>query len=196
VLTRIFNPFFTTKEKGKGTGLGLAIVHNVISKAGGIIEVDTVVGQGTTFHVFLPAVLDEHPVAAKMPGARMARGSGNVMIVDDLELVCDFATRFLQAAGYDVFCAMSVDEALKILDRRQGKMDLILTDYSMPGKTGLQLIDIVKQQYPAIKLILATGYLEDKERSLIEKTYQIGILNKPYNISEASDLISRTIQQA
>ncbi|MEW6158457.1 MAG: PAS domain S-box protein, partial [Verrucomicrobiota bacterium] len=114
VMPRIFDPFYTTKEKGKGTGLGLSIVHSVITRAGGFIEVDSTPGEGTAFHVYLPLVqsgMTNQPVVTR---GRLVKGTGRVLVVDDVDLVLDFTRNFLKAAGYEVFVAKNADEALEL----------------------------------------------------------------------------------
>ncbi len=191
VLSRIFDPFFTTKAKGKGTGLGLAIAHSVVSKAGGFLEVESVVGQGTTFHIFLPAVQED---VTDFPGkspAKLQSGSGRILVVDDLDLVHDFTRDFLTAAGYDVSVASSADEAIHLLEQRP--VDLLLTDYNMPEKNGWQLIQEASGRWPKMKVILASGYLDENERTQVEKHHDIRILYKPYHISEATALIAELL---
>ena len=109
VLPRIFNPFFTTKEKGRGTGLGLSIVHGVVAKAGGFIEVESKAGAGTTFHLYLP--IDQGPVTKSNTEflQQIKNGSGRLLVVDNLDLVLEFAVNFLEQAGYEVLAAHSAE---------------------------------------------------------------------------------------
>jgi two-component system cell cycle sensor histidine kinase/response regulator CckA len=193
VLPRIFNPFFTTKEKGKGTGLGLSIVHSVVSKAGGFIEVESTVGVGTTFHVYLP--IDTGPLTKTDTEFRkqLVKGTGRLLVVDDLDLVLEFAANFLKQAGYQVFTANSAEAALKVLAQQKLPFDLVFTDYSMPGKTGWQLIQDIAARWPLTKCLLASGYLDDSERGEIAKNPAVRLLNKPYSIAQATTVIAEML---
>lgn len=190
ILPRIFDPFFTTKGHGKGTGLGLAIVQSVISKAGGFLEVDSIVGKGTTFYIYLP--LDQGPVSTALPTPRsnLNQGTGRILVVDDLDMVLEFTGSFLHKAGYEILTANSAEEAIQVLAGQAKPVDLMFTDFNMPGKNGWQLIQEVAPLYPSMRIILSSGYLDDAERFQIESKFRVRILNKPYNISEATDLIA------
>ena len=195
IMTRIFDPFFTTKETGKGTGLGLSIVHTVVSQSGGCLEVHSEPGKGTTFEIYLPMVDSALTDDAK-PVSRPAltKGTGRILVVDDLDLVRDFTESFLKSAGYDVFVAAEAEEALAILVKEEGKIDLMFTDFNMPGMDGLELIEEVSKRWPTIKFILASGYLDDLERERIVKECRAKILKKPYNVREATALILNVIR--
>ena len=195
ILPRIFSPFFTTKDKGKGTGLGLSIVHDVVSKAGGFIEVESTVGSGTTFQIYLP--IDTGPLTKTDTEVRrqLTRGTGRLLVVDDLDLVLEFATNFLKQAGYQVFTANSAEAAAKILSQQKLPFDLVFTDYSMPGKNGWQLIQEVSARWPLTKCLLASGYLDDTERAEIARNPAVRILNKPYGIAEATSVISEMLMR-
>jgi two-component system cell cycle sensor histidine kinase/response regulator CckA len=194
LLSRIFNPFFTTKDKGKGTGLGLSIVHNVVSKAGGFIEVESIVGAGTTFHIYLP--VDRGAITKPDTEMRhkLRPGTGRLLVVDDLDLVLDFATNFLKQAGYEVLRASNADAALKLLAEQHVPVDFIFTDYAMPGKTGWQLIQEATSRWPTVPCLLASGYLDDSERAQIAQNPLVRILNKPYGIAEATNVIAEMLQ--
>lgn len=194
VVDRIFDPFFTTKAKGKGTGLGMSIVHGVVRHAQGFIELETEVGKGTAFHVYLPEKpATGAPTASQPARKKLKRGSGRVLVVDDLDLVRDFARTFLEASGYTVQVAASGEEALEILGKEEKPMDLVLTDFNMTGITGQQLIREICVRWPTTKCILASGYLEAEERSLVEEHLGARILNKPFNIREAAEMIAQLL---
>jgi two-component system cell cycle sensor histidine kinase/response regulator CckA len=131
---------------------------------------------------------------AKVEGPSLTKGTGRILVVDDLDLVRDFTKNFLCSAGYEVFVAAEGDEALTILEREKGAIDLMFTDFNMPGKTGLELIEEVSGRYPSIKFILASGYLDDDERERIVNETGAKILKKPYNVREATALILNVIR--
>lgn len=193
VLLRIFEPFFTTKGPGKGTGLGLAIVHNIINQSGGFLDVESEVGKGTTFSIFLP-VVDSGPVApTQKKVSKSLKGTGTILVVDDLELVIDFASTFLTAVGYDVLTARSPKEALEVIAATGKKIDLLLTDFNMGEQTGEELMREVVRISPSTKLVLASGYLEAPEQERLKAEFDVEILAKPYNIRDAAELISRLL---
>jgi CheY-like chemotaxis protein len=193
VLQRIFEPFFTTKGPGKGTGLGLAIVHNIVSQAGGFLDVQSEVGKGTTFSIYLP-VVDSGPVApTQKKVSKSLKGTGTILVVDDLELVVDFAATFLTAVGYEVLTARSPKEALEVIAATGKKIDLLLTDYNMGEQTGEELMREVVKISPSTKLVLASGYLEAPEQERLKAEFDVEILGKPYNIRDAAELIGRLL---
>jgi two-component system cell cycle sensor histidine kinase/response regulator CckA len=199
VLPRIFEAFFTTKESGKGTGLGLSIVNRVVCQAGGFIEIESAVDQGTTFHIFLPAADGALAVPKKPVERRSTKGTGRILAVDDLDLVRDFAQAFLRMAGFDVMVASSAAEALQILEANQTAgtpFDLLFTDFNMPGANGLELIEETARRWPHMKFILASGYLQDAERDRIERFFHVRILQKPFDPQEASDLVLQILAGA
>ena len=193
IIARIFDPFFTTKANGKGTGLGLAIVQGVVAKAGGFLELESEVGRGTSFHIFLPLDLGPVTAAAAAPRSNLNQGTGRILVVDDLDMVLEFTGSFLQKAGYEVLVANSADDAIEILAQETKPVNLMFTDFNMPGKNGWQLIQEVAPLYPHMRIILSSGYLDDAERLQIESKHRVRILNKPYNISEATDLIAEML---
>jgi len=191
VLPRIFDPFFTTKEVGKGTGLGLSIVHSVVTRSMGFIEVESIVGQGTTIHVFLPLV-DKATPQLRAQARRVARRcSGRILVVDDMDLVRDFSKAFLSAAGFEVSVASDGLEAMALLENggKGPQVDLVLTDYNMPCMTGVELVEDAGGRWPQLRFILTSGYLEEEEKSKLDGFPHVRCLSKPYGTREAMDLI-------
>lgn len=195
VIDRIFEPFFTTKAKGKGTGLGLPIVLRVLKEAGGFVEVDSLQDQGTSFHLYFPVVREA--VTTPCPGnePRLARGTGRVLVVDDLDLLRDFTRSFLQAAGLTVLVAGSGPEALQVLENSPEPVDLLFTDYSMPGMNGLELIEKVASRWPRMHLVLALGYLDESTLARLEN-FRVSVLCKPYDTRQGSELIIRLLSES
>jgi PAS domain S-box-containing protein len=158
----IFEPFFTTKERGKGTGLGLSTVYGIVQQSGGAIRVDSVVGKGTTFHVYLPQVSAElvQPVAAVAP--KTQQGSETILIAEDQQLVRELAVDTLRGLGYRVLAASNGDEALRIASEHTGAIHLLLTDIVMPGGIdGWMLAERVSAVRPGLKVIYTSGYTDD-----------------------------------
>ena len=123
----------------------------------------------------------------------MSNTSARVLVVDDLDLVLDFARSFLETAGYEVLVANSAEEALGILEKEQTPVNLLFTDYNMPGMSGRQLIHQAAARWPEMKFVLTSGFLEDDDRRQIEKEYGARILDKPFHISEATELIGELL---
>jgi CheY-like chemotaxis protein len=155
----IFDPFFTTKELGRGTGLGLATVAAIVSQAGGHVLVDTLVGSGSTFSVYLPRVTRPRPVASPEP-TRAAGGTETVLLVEDDHRVRAVALRVLVRSGYVVLEAGSGEEALtRVADA--GRIDLLLTDVVMPGMRGTRLATELRALRPTLKVLFMSGYADD-----------------------------------
>lgn len=165
---RIFEPFFTTKPPGQGTGLGLATAYGIIKQAKGWIEVDTAVGEGTTFRVYLPRLQPE-PDTKEEPtlGVDKEYRTETVLLVEDQEDVRRFATEVLSQYGYRVLTADCGTEALKLAEGHPGKIDLLLTDVVLPGMNGLELAEQLRLVRPGIPVLFTSGY-----------TGEVGVLNR------------------
>lgn len=158
---RIFEPFFTTKPQGKGTGLGLSTVHGIVRQSGGIIVVYSEQGHGTVFKIYFPQTCrgsagQDRPRA----GANCPAASGTVLVVDDDIQIRTLCRRALAMDGLLIFEASSAEEALAILQRRQGRIDLLLTDMVLPGMTGLELAERLKGTFPGLQTIYMSGYTD------------------------------------
>lgn len=193
VLTRIFDPFFTTKERGKGTGLGLSICQSIVTKVGGFIEVDSKLGVGTTFHIYLPLADKDLTGNTGQRAPSLNKGHGKILVVDDLDLVLEFTSSFLEKAGYEVVTANGPRAALQKIEESSAPFDLMFTDFNMPDMSGWQLIQHVAVDFPDLKSILASGYLDEEERVQIEQAPNVRILNKPYGINEATGLVAEML---
>ncbi len=193
VLPRIFQPFFTTKAKGKGTGLGLPIVQRVAQESGGFLGVDSTLGKGTTFHLYLPLAREELTPVNKPSQAELAHGVGRVLVVDDVDLLREFTKAFLETTGLTVLLAGSGVEAVKVLESEAEPVDLVLTDYNMPGMNGVELIEQVATRWPKIKFVLASGYLDSITRQRIVAT-GASILSKPYDLNDAAELVMQKLK--
>ena len=169
LIDRIFDPFFTTKELGKGTGMGLSIVHGIAKSCEGFVTVDSVLGRGTTFHVFLPAAAEEQPFPVSTEDS-LPRGSEHILFIDDEEMLTTLAKAMLERLGYLVTARTSSLEALTAFQNQPDRFDLAITDLTMPGMTGLDLSRRLLQIRPDLPIILCTGFSalvsEEKARSM------------------------------
>lgn len=195
IMRKIFEPFFTTKEKGKGTGLGLSIVNSIVLQSSGFIEVSSEVGKGTTFDIYFPLATGEVRVDKEKTEHQVLKGSGRILVVDDLDLVLEVAQRFLSLLGYEVQLAHSFDEAINILETSEKPFDLLFTDYNMGGKNGIDLICEAREKWKNMKFILTSGYIGENERQMVESIPFVRILNKPYNVKEAAVLIAEMLSK-
>ncbi len=157
VIRRIFEPFFTTKPTGKGTGLGLATVHGIVTAAGGSLSVDSQPGAGTTMRAFFPAADEVAPPPVAPPTAALTRGTGEtILIVENEPAVLEVTARMLRRNGYHVHAASSGAHALALAS--QYEFDLLLTDQVMPGVSGSELAQRIRQVRPEAAVLFMSGY--------------------------------------
>ena len=184
VREHLFEPFFTTKEQGRGTGLGLSTVYGIIKQSGGDIWVDTQVGQGTTFHIYLPRFGKEAvpPTAqvADIPGLT-AQGSETILLVEDEAIIRELTVQILESDGYQVLDAMDGTEALGIAGEHGAPIHLLLTDVLMPGMNGRELADKLRLHHPDMRVLFMSGY-DDRQldREEVEGT-DTDFLPKPFS---------------
>jgi len=160
-LSKIFEPFFTTKESGKGTGLGLAMVYGTVKQAGGYIRVDSELGRGTTFNIYLPR-FDERagPAAVEEPSVA-AKGWETVLLVEDEPPLRAIVREVLAQHGYRVIEAGDASEAIEIAGRDPEPIHLLLTDVVMPGMNGRVLAQTLLAGRPGLRVLYMSGYTDD-----------------------------------
>jgi two-component system, cell cycle sensor histidine kinase and response regulator CckA len=179
--SRLFEPFFSTKSRGRGTGLGLSTVYGVISQSGGHIEVDSTPGRGTVFKIYLPQV--EKPAVAQKSGvstAKLQQGSETVLLVEDEDEVRAAVCESLQMRGYTVLKARHGKEAVMICRRHDGPIHLLLTDVIMPQMTGPELTQRVSPLRPQMKVLYVSGYTSDALNQRIMMEPGTAFLQKPF----------------
>ena len=160
-LTHIFEPFFTTKERGKGTGLGLATVYGIVKQSNGYIWVDSTLGKGSSFQLYLPRHEGQVQVEEqKRDSGEKLRGSESILLVEDAEPLRKLAQTFLEAGGFRVLSAGSGEEALEVAARYAGALDLLLTDVVMPGMNGRILAEQLLPRQPGMKVLYMSGYTD------------------------------------
>lgn len=187
-LERIFDPFFTTKEMGRGAGLGLAAVYGIVRNHGGFIRVLSREGQGTSFHIFLPAS-DKEVNRKKRRHSPLERGSETVLLVDDEGTITDIGEEMLQTLGYKAIIAHNGREAVDLYREHMDRVDLVILDMIMPEMSGGETYDILKQIDPDIKVLLSSGYSIDGEASEILERGCTGFIQKPFTVNDLSQKI-------
>ena len=191
-LKRAPEPFFTTKGVGKGTGLGLSMVYGLAAQSGGLARISSRVGDGTTVELWLP-VTEPAPTAAAQSPAETApprSDSYSILLVDDDPLVLETTGGMLDHLGHSVMLARSGAEALDVM--RESAVDLLITDYAMPGMTGVELIRQIRAMRPLLPVILATGFAELVKAA--EPT--LPRLDKPYRLEALRTLLQQTMDAA
>ena len=161
VLAQVFQPFFTTKGPTQGTGLGLATVHGIVRQGGGCILVDSAIGHGTTFTIYLPMVTAPIEAApAVEPVSTGSRASGTILFVEDDPSIRMLGARILAKRGYSLLTARDAEDAMALSRQHSGAIDLLLTDMVMPGLNGRALADLMRRERPAVKVLFTSGYGE------------------------------------
>jgi two-component system cell cycle sensor histidine kinase/response regulator CckA len=197
IIQRIFEPFFSTKEVGSGTGLGLATVYGVVRQTGGFINVESEVGKGSVFSVFLPTMAEKEALQ-ELRAAEEARdekttadltGAGTILLVEDEDAVRVFSARAMRNKGYNVIEARSGEEALAILNRDGGQIDLTITDVVMPQMDGPTLYKNLRERWPDMKVIFVSGYTEDRLREQFTSGEVIHFLGKPFSLKQLASKV-------
>jgi PAS domain S-box-containing protein len=196
-LSRIFEPFFTTKQAGQGAGLGLSVVHGIVRSHGGVIVVDSEPGKGTTFQVYFPAIEAEAAATFRdAPAVPSSMGRGEcILYVDDEEPLVYLATRFLERFGFRVEGYSSALDAVNAFRVDPQRYDLVITDYNMPGMSGMDVARQVLQVRPDAPVVLASGYLRPSE---IDQARALGIREvvfKPNTLEELGPLVLRLLSK-
>ncbi|MBA4213518.1 MAG: hybrid sensor histidine kinase/response regulator [Polaromonas sp.] len=200
-LARIFEPFFTTKAIGSGTGLGLAVVHGILRDHQAVLRVRSAPGAGTMFTIWLPGMIEsavQSQVVPDTPAAMASSSAGgdpaaHVLYVDDDESMAFLVQRFLDRNGYRVTTCTSPDDALRCLRSAEDEFTLCITDYNMPGMSGLTLAKEIKTLRPHLPVAIASGYISDELRLLAPKAGIDELIYKPNSVEELCRTIERLI---
>jgi CheY-like chemotaxis protein len=194
-MQRIFEPFFTTRQVGQGTGLGLSVVHGIMQTHQGGIDVGSTPGLGSTFHLYFPVCADAPPVQAEpQPEPAVVHGRGrHVMYVDDDHALVFLVERVLRRKGFTVTSFTDPLEAQATLAERVQDFDLLVTDYNMPGFSGVDLLRAAKALRPDLPVALASGYVTPEiEHSAFEAGAN-ALIHKPNDVNELCETVQRLI---
>jgi len=200
-ISRIFEPFFSTKGVGEGTGLGLSTVYGIVRQSEGFVFVDSALGEGTSFSLYLPAFSAAEAEAGELMLSHGMEaqeeidltGSSTVLLVEDEDAVRVFGSRALRNKGYRVLEASDGEQALDVINEFDETIDLIITDVVMPGMDGHTLVRLVLEEIPEIKVILMSGYAEDAIPGEISEDQTINFLPKPFSLQELAGKVKEVI---
>jgi len=199
VIGSVFEPFFTTKAAGEGTGLGLATVYGIVKQSDGWIVAHSPAGEGATFRIFLPAYAPRLTVGAPSAGparraARDLSGAGRILLVEDEDRVRDIAARLLRGRGYEVIEARDGEEALALARDNAGRIDLMISDVSMPGVDGPALLKAARPYLAAAPVMFISGYAQSEFSDLLEGETGVSFLPKPLRLQSLAEQVKARLQ--
>jgi len=182
---RIFEPFFTTKGLGRGSGLGLASAYGIIKNHGGFIDVQSKLGEGTTFKIYLP-VIDKKVIEKESSFEGIFKGNETVLLVDDEKMILHVGKEILNKLGYTVFVADNGMDAIKIFDENKKEIEVVILDLILPEMGGEEIFNRINKIKPGIKALISSGYSVDDQAKNILNNGAKGFIQKPFKITELS----------
>lgn len=198
-LSRIFDPFFSTKEKGHGTGLGLSTVYGIVNQTGGFISVESELNVGTKFSLYFPMISAESAARSDVKENSSEKknadltGSGTILLVEDEDAVRMFSSRALRDKGYRIVEASNGESALEFLQKNASTIDLVITDVVMPKMDGPTLMEHIQKLNDKMKVIFISGYTQDSFRNSLANNSQVHFLPKPFNLKELAGKVKEVI---
>lgn len=189
IMDRIYEPFFTTKDKNRGTGMGLSVVHGIVKKHKGAMEVESEVGRGTTFVVYLPSAVFHETKVKRKEKANIPKGSERLLFVDDEPHLAELGKRLLEKIGYRVVAKTNSPDALEAFSQHPEDFDLVVTDMTMPDITGDRLADRLLRIRPDIPVIMCTGYTDIYTSARVRELGLKGVLMKPYVLETMARMV-------
>ena len=196
-LEHVFEPFFTTKKTGEGTGLGLAMVYGIIKNHGGHITCASEPGKGTTFRIYLPAI-EEPSLEQRQRHTELEQfhhGNETILLVDDEDYLRDLGKRLLAKFGYTVLTAPNGETAVQIYRELGTQISLVILDLIMPGIGGKNCLDLILEEDPSARVIIASGYSVDgtTKKELESKTK--GFVSKPFELNQMLSMVRKTLDE-
>jgi len=196
IINRIFDPYFTTKKIGKGTGMGLAVVLGIVKNHGGMITVDSQIGKGSIFKIFLPIIEGSPLKIIEQSHQPPIQGKGEtILFVDDEQVITEMSKEMIEGLGYLVYTKTDPIEALNFLKSNYREIDLLITDMTMPKMSGIKLAELIKNIRPDLPIIICTGYsaLIDKEK--LKRIRIADIMLKPIEQKEIAEKIRKALDE-
>ncbi|MEI9941761.1 MAG: response regulator [Pseudomonadota bacterium] len=192
VLSRLFEPFFTTKGPGRGTGLGLSIIYGIIQQSGGFVHVESDVGHGSTFRIYLPAVLEKPVAPLAFVEPELPKGSETILLVEDEVLVRSLVSKFLHSQGYRVLSAARGSDAIQLAAEHGTRIDLLLSDVILPNMNGRQIYERLAVTMPQLRVLFMSGYTENiiAPHGVLEGGFYF--VQKPFSLKE----LARKVREA
>lgn len=195
-LNHVFDPFFTTKEVGEGTGLGLASVYGIVKAHGGYINCQSKLGKGTTFRIYWPVLDKPLSQPTTPPNKQPSGGTESILVVDDEPEILELTREFLEPLGYRVFTVNSGEQALNALMRRKDELSMVLLDLNMPGMGGMKCLKRIMKDYALVKVLVASGYIEDRHTQEALEAGASGFISKPYHMNELAARIRDILDES
>ena len=195
-LERIFEPYFTTKPSGKGTGMGLAVVHGIVESHEGRIEVESSQEVGTCVHVFFPVVTGIETQQAQQASQSLVGGSESILVVDDEQMVADYLKGFLEQLGYKITVCNDGNAALVTFERDPQGFDVVITDQTMPGKTGFEIARTMLTLRPELPIILCSGYSSALSPERVTKAGIREFMMKPVSLHDLAPVIRSVLDKS
>lgn len=195
VLRRVFEPFYTTKEKQGGTGLGLTIAYKAVKEHGGYISIESEVGGGTAVDMYFTALAADQTGSEVLSEGTVVPGEGMLLLIEDEEPVRTTTAHLLGSIGYKVLPAKDGEEAIRIFSERPGDIDVAIIDMKMPGKNGFETFQALQRIKPGVKAILSTGYAVRGDTDAMFRMGLRAYILKPYTLSELSSKIARVLKE-
>ena len=195
-MDKVFEPYFTTKEVGKGTGMGLALVHGIVKSYGGAVTVQSELGKGTSFHVYLPLVEEEADILeTAKDSVQLPTGTERILFVDDEKSAVDAFQPMLESLGYKVTARTSSIEALEAFRYNSDAFDLVITDMTMPNMAGDELAKKLLQIHPDIPIIICTGFSEKLDERKVQKIGISAYVMKPIAMQQIANTIRQVLDE-
>ncbi|MGE5893377.1 MAG: response regulator, partial [bacterium] len=189
ILNKIFDPFFTTKEEGKGTGLGLATVYGIVKDHRGYITVESAVGKGTTFHIYIPAKPAVQRQVEEKSTARLF-GDESILIIEDEREILDLSKHILDKHGYNVIATTDPRNGVKIYETMHERIDLTITDMIMPDMNGKQVIEAIRTVDKGAKIMVISGQADQISETKVKID---GFLRKPFDSTQILESVRRVL---